>query len=182
MTERYQTRVHAAKAAVAASNPLGCHLGTMRSTLVAAAVVLFAPLLAGAQETDFSGTWTQTSPALSEDASNVERIEQRGRHITVTVEKSGPAGPFGYRSWGDHTYTIGGPVESRKNDAGLVRTVAVIRDGTRLVFITTTTEGANTTIQHEAWSLLNDGTYLVKDRHTTDWRGTSEDRIILARK
>jgi len=155
---------------------------TMRRASVAVAVVLLAPLLVVAQGSpDFSGTWTQTSPQLSGDSSHIERISQKGKEITVYIESKSSFGSMGGSYRGDHTYTIGGPVESKKDADGRVRSMAVSWDGPRLVFIRTTTEGANTAIVREAWSLMDDGTFLIKDRRTADWRGTRDDQIVLRR-
>ena len=82
---------------------------------------------------------------------------------------------------GDHTYTIGGRLESTKDPDGRIRSVAVSWDGPKLVFLRTTTEGANTTTEREAWSLSDGGDMLFKDRRTTDWRGTRDERIVFQR-
>ena len=157
-------------------------MGTKGRATVTVAVVLLASLLGGAQgNPDFSGTWTQTSPQLSGDSSQIERISQKGKEISVDVESKSSFGAMGASYRGDHTYTIGGPAESKKDLEGRVRAVAVSWDGPRLVFIRTTTEGANTTIVREAWSLMDDGTFLIKDRRTTDWRGTRDEQIVLRR-
>ena len=122
-----------------------------------------------------------TSAVASSDFSYVETVAQKGDEITVHVESKGSFGSMGGMYSGEHTYPIGGPLESKKDAEGRVRSVAVSWDGPRLVFLRTTTEGANVTTERESWSVSADGTKLTKERQTTDWRGTKHERLVFQR-
>lgn len=154
----------------------------MNSLTLAAAALFAGVVAAGAQDRpDFTGTWTRMDRSPSPDSSHVERIVQRGDGITVHVEGQNAFGSMGGRYSGSHTYTIGGPVESKADPHGRVRSVGVSWEGRGLVFLRTTTEGANTTTEREVWSLSEDGEMLFKDHRTTDWRGTRDGRAVFRR-
>ena len=150
---------------------------------VAASIASLAAVVALAQDRpDFTGKWTRAQPPLSPGDSYVQTVTQTDSQITLQVQSSGSAGPMGFAYHGDpHTYTIGGPAELKKDTDGSVRAVAVSWDGLRLVFVRTTTEGANVTTERESWSLSADGQELTKETETTSWRGTSRGRTVLQR-
>lgn len=100
----------------------------------------------------------------------------------MQVQESGSFGGMGTWYRGDpHTFTIGGAAESKTDADGRLRSVAVSWDGPRLVFVRTTSEGANITTAREAWSLSADRKELTKETETTSWRGTSRGRTVLQR-
>jgi hypothetical protein len=147
-----------------------------------AAFFLTAFAVSAQDQLAFTGTWTRLDVSPSPDSFHIERIAQKSEQITVQVESKSSFGSLLGSSYrGDHTYTIGGPAESKRDADGRVRSVAVSWDGPKLVFIRTTTEGANTTTEREAWSLTDGGDMLFKDRRTTDWRGTRDERIVSQR-
>ncbi len=155
---------------------------TIRALWLGVAALTLTAFSAGAQDhPDFTGTWTRMDQWPSPDSSHVERIVQNGDEFTVHVESKSAFGSMMGGYSGDHTYTIGGPLDSKKDADGRVRSVAVSWEGPRLVFLRTTTEGANTTTEREAWSLADAGGMLFKDRRTTDWRGTRDERVVFQR-
>jgi len=158
-------------------------MGTTRTALSATLALLFLAALVGAAQDKppFTGTWTRVEPALSPDASDLQQIDQHDNLLRIKTEQSGSAGTLGYGFSDDRTYTIGGPIESKTDTEGRVRTVGVHWEGPNLVFVRTTVEGANTTTEREVWSVSEDGTRLMKDRETTDWRGTRNARVLLER-
>ena len=155
---------------------------SIRSVFLGVTVMFLAALPASAQDRpNFNGTWTRVVPSASSDFSYVETVAQKGDEITVHVESKGSFGSMGGSYSGEHTYPIGGPLESKKDAEGRVRSVAVSWDGPQLAFLRTTTEGANVTTERESWSLSADGTKLTKERQTTDWRGTKHERLVFQR-
>ena len=147
---------------------------------VAAALVLAAS--AAAQDKPaYTGTWTPVQPPLSEGATHLEEIDQHGMVLRIKLERSGSAGSLGYGFSDDRTYTIDGPAESTRDGEGRIRTVGVHWEGPSLVFVRTTVEGANTTIEREMWSVSNDGNALTKECQTMDWRGTRIERVVFRR-
>jgi hypothetical protein len=46
---------------------------------------------------------------------------------------------------------------------------------------TCTIEGTNATIEPEVWAVSDDGKTLTKERQTTDWRGTRNERSVFRR-
>jgi hypothetical protein len=149
---------------------------------IVAFLASLAAVVVAQDRPNFTGTWTRLQPPLSPEESSLQTVTQTGSQITLQVQSSGSAGPMGYAYHGDrHTYTIGGPAELKKNTDGSLRSVAVSWDGPRLVFVRTTTEGANVTTERESWSLSADGRELTKDTETTSWRGTSRGRTVLQR-
>ncbi|MBE3040231.1 MAG: hypothetical protein IMZ62_15655 [Chloroflexi bacterium] len=127
---------------------------------------------------DFTGTWTRTEPALQSGSSYMERVEQHGSDLKVVVDSSGTFAGFHL----EHEYTIGGGETSTKDSEGRTRTVSVDWDGETLVFVTSTTEGANVTTVREVWSLPADGQTLNRSRTTTSWRGTTVEKSAFARQ
>lgn len=138
-------------------------------------MVLAAQIASGQNKPDFTGTWTQTDPQLSSGSSRSEQIEQQGNLLRVRLEWNGQ-GLMGYWGRDDRSYTIGGPVESRRDAEGRVRTVAVSWEDSTLVFTRTTTEGTSTTAEREVWSLSNGGRRLVK------WRGQGAQRVVFEKQ
>ncbi len=132
------------------------------------AFFLAAGALSAQDNPDFTGTWTRLDRSPSPDSSHVERIAQKAEAITVHIESRSSFGSVATSYKDDRTYAIGGALESRKDADGRVRSVAVSWDGPKLVFLRTTTEGANTATEREEWSLGDGGDMLFKDRHTTD--------------
>ncbi len=157
-------------------------MGLIRSVSLGVTVMFIAALPVSAQDKpDFTGTWTRIAPSASSDSSYVERVVQKGNEITVHVESKSSFGSMGGMYSGERTYTIGGSLEPKKDPEGRVRSVAVSWDGPHLVFLRTTTEGANVTTERESWSLSADGTKLTKERETTDWRGATSERVVFQR-
>ncbi len=151
-----------------------------RSLVVA---FLLLPVAAIAQSGPaFSGTWTQVEPAPGPRSTRVERLDLRDSMLKVTVDFTGPALGGGVSGHLDHTYSIGAPAETKKDPDGTIRSVAVTWDGSSLVFVRTTQEGANTTTTREVWALSDDGTTLTKSSETTSWRGTSRDTRVFKRQ
>jgi hypothetical protein len=155
----------------------------MRTVAVGLSVASLAGVAVIAQDRpDFTGNWIRTQPSSSSSASYTEQVSQRDDQITVQVQESGSFGGMGTWYRGDpHTYAIGSPANVKKDADGRVRSVTVSWDGPRLVFVRTTTEGANVTTEREAWSLSHDGRELTKETETTDWRGTRRGRTVLQR-
>jgi hypothetical protein len=145
------------------------------------AFVLVASSAAGGQQAGFSGRWTRVEPPLSADSVDTQRIEVDGSVLKLHIEQRGTAGSLGYGFTDDRTYAIDGPIESKKDDDGRIRTVAVHREGPDLVFVRTTTEGLNVTTEREVWSISADGSTLTKASETTDWRGTRTGRRVYQR-
>jgi hypothetical protein len=146
------------------------------------ALVFLAALGAGAQDNPrFAGTWTRVQPPLGSDASHVEQIDLHGAALRIRLEKQGSAGTMGYSFSDDRTYTIDGPAESKHDEDGRVRSVAVHWEGTSIVFVRTTIEGLNATIEREVWGVSDDGKTLTRERQTTDWRGTRHERVVFRR-
>jgi hypothetical protein len=146
------------------------------------ALVFLAALGAGAQDNPrFAGAWTRTEPRLAPDESHVEWIGLQGAALRIRLEKRGSAGPMGYGFSDDRTYTIDGPPESKRDQEGRVRSVALHWEGASIVFVRTTIEGTNATIEREAWAVSDDGNTLTKERQTTDWRGTRNERFVFRR-
>jgi len=146
------------------------------------ALVFLAALGAGAQDNPrFAGSWTRAQPPLGSDESHVERISLQGAALRIRLERRGSAGPMGYGFSDDRTYTIDGPAESKHDEEGRVRSVAVHWEGTSMVFVRTTIEGLNATIEREVWGVSDDGNTLTRERQTTDWRGTRSERVVLRR-
>lgn len=157
-------------------------MGRRRVVFLGAVTLFLGAMAVAAQDrADFTGTWTRFDVPRSPDSSHVERIAQAGDEITVHVESRSAFGSIAGGFTGDYRYRIDGPLESKKAADGTVRSVAVSWDEGRLVFLRTTTEGANTTTEREAWSLADEGAMLFKDRRTTDWRGTREERVVFQR-
>jgi hypothetical protein len=158
-------------------------MGTTRTALSATLALLFLAALVGAAQDKppFTGTWTRIEPALSPDERDLEQIDQHDNVLRIRFERSGSAGTLGYGFSDDRTYTIGGPIESKTDTEGRVRTVGVHWESPNLVFVRTTVEGANTTTEREVWSASDDGTRLTKERQTTDWRGTRNERVVFER-
>lgn len=155
---------------------------SIRPVCLRAAVMFLSAIALSAQDQpDFTGTWTRLDSSLSPNSRHVERIAQTGGQLRVEREGSETGGPLGLGYHDDHTYTIGGPLQSKEDPDGRVRSVAVSWDGPKLIFLRTTTEGANTTTEREAWSLGDGGDMLFKDRRTTDWRGTRDERVVFQR-
>lgn len=145
-------------------------------------LVFLAALGAGAQDNPrFAGTWTRAQPPLGSDESHVERISLQGAALRIRFEKRGSAGSMGYAFSDDRTYTIDGPAESKHDEEGRVRSVAVRWEGTSILFVRTTIEGLNATIEREVWGVSDDGNTLTKERQTTDWRGTRTERFVFRR-
>jgi hypothetical protein len=122
-------------------------------------MIVVASTTSGQEKPDFTGTWTQIDPPPSSGVSRSRQIEQHGNVLKVRSQESGD-GLLGWGRGDDRSYTIGGPVESRRDTEGRVRTVAVTWEGPTLIFTRTSTDGANTTTEREVWSLaheLNDG-------------------------
>ena len=140
--------------------------------------------VAGAAQSrpNFSGTWTRIEPELGPKDMYVERIDLHDSALKIEVEFQTLGGIIGGGGKGEHTYTIGGPAETKTDSDGRHRSVVVTWDGPALVFIRTTQEGANTTTEREVWSLSEDGKKLTKSRETTSWQGTRQDRTVLERR
>jgi hypothetical protein len=152
----------------------------MKSICLAVVALVSSVLGAGAQDhPDFSGTWTRIES--SSDSWHQERIAQTATQIAIEREGRDTGGRLGVGYRDNHSYTIGGPPVTKKAADGSVRSVALSWDGPQLVFLCTTTEGANTTVEREAWSLGDGGDILFKDRRTTDWRGTRDGRVAWQR-
>lgn len=149
------------------------------SSLLSLAVVILVPLIgSGQQKPSFAGTWTQIDPPLSSGWSRVLRVEQQGNELRVRLESQGQGGSMGFIGRDDNSYTIGRPVESKRNAEGQLRTVAVSWEGSTLVFTRTTRVGDRTSTERETWSLSEDGTKLEQTR----WRGAEERRIVLEKR
>ena len=144
---------------------------------VAIAGLPLAPVNAGPKP-DFTGTWTRTEPALERGTSYVERVEQQGSGLKVIVDSSGTIAGFHL----EHDYVIGGGETSTKDSEGRIRTVSVNWEGENLVFVTSTTEGANVTTVRDVWSLSADGQTLNRSRTTNSWRGTTVEKSAFARQ
>jgi hypothetical protein len=158
-------------------------MGVIRTVWGASLVlVFFAALVAGAQDDPrFAGTWTRAEPPRAPDESHVERISLQGAALRIRFEKRGSAGTMGYGFSDDRTYTIDGLPESKRDQEGRVRSVAVHWEGAGIVFVRTTIEGTNATIEREVWAVSDDGNTLTKERQTTDWRGTRNERFVFRR-
>ena len=142
-----------------------------------AAFFLAALSASAADHPDFTGTWRRVDVSPSTMSSYTERIGMVDDRLRI--ERDGRDFRGSYRD--EHVYAIGGPAETKKAPDGSERSVAVSWDGPHLVVLRTTTEGANTTTEREVWSLVDEGNLLFKDRRTTDWRGTSNERVVLKR-
>ena len=129
----------------------------------------------------YTGRWTRVQPPLSEGSTHLEEIDQHGTTLRIKLERHGSAGSMGYGFSDDRTYTIDGPVESKRDSEGRILTVGVHWEGPNLVFVRTTVEGANTTLEREVWSVSDDGNTLTREEQTTDWRGTRTERRMFRR-
>jgi hypothetical protein len=157
-------------------------MAVRRAVTSIALALLFAATTARAQPAPrFNATWTRVEPALSPDATDVERLDVQGSVLRMHVEQRGSAGTLGYGFTDDRTYAIDGPLESKTDQDGRIRTVAVHWEGADLVFVRTTTEGLNIATEREVWSVSADGTRLTKASETTDWRGMRTARRVYAR-
>jgi hypothetical protein len=145
-------------------------------------VALQVATLAAAQSPPhYDGTWTRSQPPLPADSSHLEEIELRGVALRIRVERRGSGGSLAYGFSDDRTYTIDGPAESTRDDEGRIRTVGVHWEGPNIVFVRTTVEGANTTIEREMWLVSDDGRTLTRERQTMDWRGVRTERVVFAK-
>ena len=131
---------------------------------------------------NFSGTWSRIEPKLGPRESYVERIDLYDSTLKIAVDAEFSTG-FGAGALNhDHTYAIGGPAETRTHPDGSRSRIVVTWDGTALVFVRTTQEGANTTTERVVWSISEDGKTLTEWRETTSWRGTERNRTVLERR
>jgi len=153
-----------------------------RLPLVFLMISLAAAAWAAQSRPDFSGTWSQIEPALGPKDTHVERLDLHDATLTIEVKTQfstaiGAGG--GSRA---HSYTIGGPAETRTDRDGRHRSILVTWDGPALVFVRTIQEGCNTTTEREVWSVSEDGKKLTKWRETTNWKGTRRSRTVLERR